>query len=273
MKILKKLVIILFFILLVSSVPFINGNAKTLTGTLYSRPSSEPVIDGYLNDASWSSGIWQEFTIYKHGNVSDTMRIEVVSTYSEYDHLYFGFNLYDDNFMGTEILVMFLQKNETGDLVLFNDPLNPYLQNGNDAKGMYLGSNTSIDLFTQLNTFDAYFDDHISVGGDNNMDAKSHVESSELITIEFETLFHTTDLPICSDIDVDVGDKVNLFFWYLDNTGYYSGYIFNTTNYEYGILDIGGTPPVDVGFTMTTILISIISVNLIVILRAKKNKK
>ncbi|MHA1502414.1 MAG: hypothetical protein ACTSSB_11240 [Candidatus Heimdallarchaeota archaeon] len=267
----KNTIVITFLILVIGISPFINVNAKTLAGTLYSRPSEEPIIDGYLNDAAWSNGISQGFTLYNHANVTDIIQIEVMSIYSEFNHITFGISIYDDNFIGNELLVIFFSNNASIDLVQFHDPLTPYLEDGNDAKGMYIGTNSTFDCYTDYEVFDAYFD--FNVGGD---EAKSHIESSELVTMELDMLFQSADVPLAYDVEIDVGDEIEIFFWYLDNAGYYSGYLYNTTDYEYGILNVGGLPPTSsssINLTTTALILSVVSVNLLVILIAKKKKK
>lgn len=267
-----KTTVIVFFIIFIGIAPILNTNAKTLAGTIYSQLGDEPIIDGFLNETAWDTCIPQEFTLYSHTNISDTLQIEVVSILSEYNHIYFGISIYDDNFVGSELFVIFFKVNEsTADLVQFYNPLTPFLQNGNDAKGMYLGSNSTFDCFTQYSNFDAYFDQN--VGGDTNAEAKSHIESSELVTMEMDMLRSTSDVNGTFDADIDIGDEIEIFFWYLDNTGYYSGYLFNTTDYEYGILSVGGSPSGGVGFTTTALILGVFSVNLIVVLIAKKKKK
>ena len=259
-------------ILLIGLTPMISVSAKSLQGTLYSRPSSAPVIDGIINEAVWDSGIKQEFKLHSHSNASDIIRLEAISIYTASNNLYIGLNLYDSAFAYSEVLVMFFKINNSGDFVQFLSPLNPYIQNGNDVKGIFLGTNATQDGFTEDSQFNGYFDS--SYGGTNDMDGKCHIESSDLITIEIEIPFNTSDIPSACDMDIDVGDKFEIFFWYIDNTGYYSGYLFNTTNYEYGILDIGGSPPTK-GFDIakTTLILSTIITNIIIIAKFKKKKK
>jgi len=270
MKVINKTTII-FILLLVGLSPVLNASAQTLTGTVYSRPSDKPTIDGYLNDPEWSNGITQEFEMHNHFNASDIIDLEVVSIYNEPNHLYFGFSFIDDNYVGSEIFVIFLKVNNSANLVQFNTPLIPYLTNGNDAKAMWISNGTE-DCYTEFNDFNAYFD--FNHGGDNNFESTTHIDSNDLVTIELDMLFHTLDIPEAHDIEITVGDKIEIFFWYLDNTGYYSGYLFNSTEYEYGILDVGGLPPTnDLGFTTSALLLSIVSVNLMVIFIAKKMKK
>lgn len=271
MRLLKKTAVIIFIILLLGVTPLINTTGKTLTGTLYARPSAKPVIDGFLNDTVWNNGIKQNYLLHPHSNSTETIELEVTAIYNDYNHLYIGFKLYDDNFVGMETFVMFFKVNNSGELVNFANPLSPYILNGNDAKAMFLGSNDPVDCFSQLSQFNAWFD--TGIGGDNNMDGVCHNDSSgEFISFEFDILLHTLDIPEACDIDIGVGDKIEIFFWYLDNTNYYSGYLYNTTNYEYSILNIGGLPP-KVGLTTTAIILGVITVNLMIIFIAKRKKK
>ncbi|MHA1125213.1 MAG: hypothetical protein ACTSO7_04390 [Candidatus Heimdallarchaeota archaeon] len=158
--------------------------------------------------------------------------------------------------------------------MLFHDPYTPYIRNDNDAKGIFLGSNSTIDCYTDFDDFNAYFDSNR--GGDNNCVAKCHVDLGEKVTVEYDILFQTADIPEAYDFDIDVGDTIEVIFWYLDNTGYYSGYLYNSTEFEYGIVDVGGLPPVttpSIGLSTTAMILSVFSVNLFVLLIAKKKKK
>jgi len=139
MKFVNKIAIIAFFVVLIGFTPVLNANAKILTGTIYSQLSDKPIVDGYLNDPEWSNAITESYTMYSHTNQSDTMALEVKSIYSDFNSISYGFTVYDDNFIGAEVFVIFIKVNESADLVQFNG-LNPYLENGNDAKGIFLGS-------------------------------------------------------------------------------------------------------------------------------------
>ena len=272
MKFVNKIAIITFFVVLIGFTPVLNANAKILTGTIYSQLSDEPIIDGYLNDPEWDNAISQSFTMYAHLNQNDTMLIEVKSIYSDYNHITFGFTVHDTNFLGSEVFVIFFNLNDSTDLVQFSGS-SPYLENGNDAKGIFLGSNATFDCFTQLDAFNAYWDSN--VGGDNsNCIGKCHVESGSIVTIEIDMLLKTTDIPQACDIEIDIGDEIEVFFWYIDNAGYYSGAKTDDTDYDVGILNVGGSPPTSgLSVTPTALLPSILAVNFMAIFIAKKKKK
>jgi len=140
-------------------------------------------------------------------------------------------------------------------------------------KESFLGLNTTYDCYTSGDTFNAWWDSN--VGGDNlNCEGKCHVESGSLVTIEITMQLKTSDVTEAYDASIDVGDKLEVFFWYIDITGYYSGAKTDDTDYDYGILNVGGSPPTSgLSVTPTALLLSILAVNFIAIFIAKKKKK
>ncbi|NHK32142.1 MAG: hypothetical protein FK730_12365 [Asgard group archaeon] len=248
-------------------------NAKTQVGTIYSKESSDPTIDGVLNAAEWSEGISQDITLYDLRNQSKELELSVMSLYSIDEILYLGITIFDDTTGLDELAIMI----RVGASELISTVGTTYTDvvcnDEHDLKMMFLHNNGTDDM--TLNAVGVGIPD-VNYGGNNDLEGKSHYYTDSYITTELAMPFNSSDVASANDPIIHVNDKIELFFAYKNETtaSVYSQVRINDNDYDVVILDIGGSPtPTANSLTIIATVVCLLSANVICIYTRKKLKK
>jgi hypothetical protein len=253
LKLDKKLLTILILTIIIGIIPLRNAIPATNLGTAISPFGLDPTIDAKFETAEWIDSSIYYYQLYKIDNQLDTMDLYFRTTYSA-TNLTFSITVYDSNTAGSELIIVYFKVNTTGDLLNINGG-DPYFENGNDAKAVWY-NNYSKDCHSEFSEFNAYFDTN-NPGGTDDIFGKVGITNNVKMDFEITMLLDSGDIPESYDIALEARDTVEIFFWYYDNTGYYSGYRDTDLDYNYYILELFVPPdPVTVTPPPETITIT-----------------
>lgn len=251
MKLNAKLLTISILAILIGFIPLRSTTSATSLGTAISPFGLDPTIDGTLDTAEWINSSIYYYPMYKITDQLDTMDLYFRTTYST-TNLTFGITIYDNNTVGSELIVVIFKVNTTGDLVVINGG-NPYIENGNDAKVLYL-DDTPADCYTMYSDFNAYFDSN-NPGGSTDVYGEAVTTTDVKVDFEITMVLDSGDIPESRDIALEASDTIEIFFWYLDDSGYYSGYRDTDLDYDNYILELY-VPPDPVTITLPPVTVT-----------------
>ncbi|NHJ40827.1 MAG: hypothetical protein FK731_12420 [Asgard group archaeon] len=247
-------------------------NAKTHVGTIYSRESSTPTVDGVLNVAEWSEGISQDITMYEVRDQLKELELSVMSLYDVDEILYLGITIYDDT-TGLDELAILIRVSASELISTVGTTYTDVEFNADhDLKMVYLHNNVTEDLVVSglgQGIPDGNF------GGTNDITGKCHYFTDSYITVELAIPFDSSDVPAAFDPVMHVNDKIELLFLYKNETTetIYSQVRVDDDDYDYVILDIGGSPTQTAnGLTIIATVVCLLSVNAIYISKRKRQK-
>jgi hypothetical protein len=244
----------------------VNGVDGTQAGTLYSIPSSTPIIDGYIDPTEWEDArpLTVELQGYYLGHEDEKKTIIMYSMYDDSETLYLAIKINEIEILMNDFAIIF-QTNKSYQLVESIIDYHVTISDGNDVKWFNL-NNASSDLVT--NSDGTIYDN--TVGGSQDIDVNCTYEIGN-IDWEVAIPFNSTDTN-GGDIAITTGDDINFLLQYESYTLYQQ---FNLAypDWEYCTLHIGSpqsNPFNWLPFTIT--LIGLFATSLVVIIKQNKKK-
>lgn len=234
MKSYVKFLTIFILTIIGGFIPLRNTTLAINLGTAISPLGLDPTVDAKLETAEWINSSIYYYLLYNIDNQLDTIDLQFRTSYSA-TNLTLGITIYDDNPIASDVIVVFFKVNTSSDLLHINGG-NPYFENGNDAKVLYVNNNT-FDSHTSGSFFNAYFDTD-NVGGTDDMFGKAAITPGVKVDFEMTMPLNTGDIPESADIALEAGDSVEIFFWYYVKSVDYSGFRNTDLDYNSYILEL-----------------------------------
>jgi len=205
----KVIMIGLLLIIFVNITPLQAELVLKNSGTLISRASEPPNVDGTIGEQEWNVSDSLDITLYGRENDDYTLKITLRSVYDpELENLFLAVSIPQARIGPLNYIKMYFHTNKSAP---FLDLVNSHLTAGinNDIKEIYFNSNSSNDCHTYGNEMVVDYD-HV-----NNNYGRCH-DAGNTLTAEMRFPLNSRDRE-GGDVCLLLGQEIDFYIFYMND--------------------------------------------------------